>query len=206
MGGFRLKADQLTFDPQNHVYKLNDVTIPSVTQLMKPISRYKYRDIDEETLNRAAQRGTQVHSAIEFYDRYGLDEYQGEARPYFEAYLSWHKKYQPRIIANEQPTWHRYLRYAGTVDLLADIGGKYTLVDFKTTAALNDMLVTVQLEAYRRALETQDSLHPIQQKAVLQLKPDATYTFKTYKLIDLEAWETLAALITIRNHILDYGG
>ena len=201
-----MKEDQLTFDPQTHIYRLNDVPIPSVTQIMQPLSRHKYRDIDEETLNHAAERGTAVHSAIEFYDRFGLDECEGEARPYFEAYLDWSRKYRPKIISNEKPTWHKHLLYAGTVDMLAEVMGKLTLIDFKTTATLNDMLTTVQLEAYRRALDTQDPYHPIMQTAILQLKPDGTYTWKTYKAPDLEAWQTFTALITIRAHIIKYGG
>ena len=199
-----MKEDQLTFDPQTHIYRLNDVPIPSVTQIMQPLSRHKYRDIDEETLNHAAERGTAVHSAIEFYDRYGLDECEEKARPYFEAYLAWHRQYKPQVISNEQITWHKNLLYAGTVDMLAEIGDKVTLVDFKTTATISDMLTTVQLEAYRRALETHGV--DIQQKAILQLKPDGTYTWKTYRVKDLEAWQTFAALITIRYHIIDYGG
>ena len=199
-------SDQLTFDPQMHLYRLNDVPIPSVTQIMQPLSRHKYGDIDEEILNRAAERGTAVHTAIEFYDRYGLDECEGEARPYFEAYLNWQRKFKPQVIANEQATWHKNLLYAGTVDMLADVMGKLTLIDFKTTATLNDMLTTVQLEAYRRALGTQDPYHPIMQTAILQLKQDGTYTWKTYKVPDLEAWQTFTALITVRAHIIKYGG
>ena len=115
-------------------------------------------------------------------------------------------KYRPKIISNEKPTWHKLLLYAGTVDMLAEVMGKLTLIDFKTTATLNDMLTTVQLEAYRRALDTQDPYHPIMQTAILQLKQDGTYTWKTYKAPDLEAWQTFTALITIRAHIIKYGG
>lgn len=201
-----MKADQLTFDPQNHIYRLNDVIIPSVTQIMQPLTRHKYRDIDEETLNHAAERGTAVHSAIEFHGRYGLDECPPEVRPYFDAYLTWNRHFKPQIVANERPVWHKILLYAGTVDMVAVIGGKLTLIDFKTTATLNDMLTTVQLEAYRRALDTQDPYHPIMQMAILQLKPDGSYTWKTYKAPDLEAWQTFTALITIRAHIIKYGG
>lgn len=206
MGGRGLTAskDVLTFEPQTHIYRLSGVPIPSVTQIMKPLSEHKYKGIDEEILNRAAERGTDVHSAIEFFGRYGIQECTKEAKPYFDAFLAWHEDYKPQIISNESATYHTSLMYAGTVDLLAVIAGKLTLVDFKTTAALNDMLTTVQLEAYRRALDTHGIR--IEQKAILQLKPDRSYTFKVYDLFDLEAWKTFAALLTIRAHIIHYGG
>lgn len=196
--------EELTFEPETHIYRLSGVPIPSVTQIMKPLSEHKYNGIDEETLNRAAERGTAVHSAIEFFGRYGVDECTDEARPYFDAFLQWYKDYDPVIISNERATYHAGLMYAGTVDLLAVVGGQLTLVDFKTTATVNDMLTTVQLEAYRRALSTHGI--QIQQKAILQLKPDKSYRFKAYNLLDLEAWKTFAALLTIRAHIIHYGG
>ena len=49
-------------------YILNGTQVlPSVTTLMKPLSDTLYAGIRPETLQAAAERGTEVHSAIEDY-------------------------------------------------------------------------------------------------------------------------------------------
>lgn len=197
-------CEELSFDPVKHLYKLNGVPIPSVTQIMRPISLHKYQGIDAETLQHAADRGTNVHEAIEFYAKYGIDDIHGADRPYFEAFLKWVKDYKPVIQESESMVYHRQLMYAGTLDMRAVIAGKRTLIDFKTTATLNDMLTTVQLEAYQRALASTGE--EIDQKAILLLRPDASYLFKVYPANDLEAWKTFTALLTVRAHVMKYGG
>lgn len=194
----------LTFDPAAHEYRLDGFVIPSVTQVMEPLSRAKYGTVDEEVLRAAATRGSEVHEAIEFLVRYGIKECSNVAEPYVRAYEAWAEKAKPQIIHVEQPTWHTSLMYAGTVDMLAVIDGMTTLVDVKTTAQLNDMLTTVQLEAYARALSTQGV--QVEQKAILHLRKDGTYRFKKYPPHDVQAWQTFGALLTVRAHIKKYGG
>lgn len=199
-----IRDDDLSFDPRTHVYRLRGIPIPSVTHVMQPLSRLKYEGIDPEILNRAAQRGTDAHSAIEFFLKYGVKECTEEARPYFDAFMKWYQDYKPHVFLSEEMTYHPQLVYAGTIDLLAHVDCKKTLIDFKTTMTINDMLTTVQLEAYNRMLAARG--HGADQKAILLLKPDASYTFKTYPESDLEAWKTFTSLLQIRAHILKYGG
>ena len=195
---------ELSFDPKTHTYYLNGSVIPSVTQLMKPLSNAKYGAIDETTLKAKAEKGTAVHEAIEFHIAYGAIDCPPELMGYFDAYLSWRDDYLPQIIMSEQATYHPALLYAGTMDLLAEIGGRTVLIDVKTTAQINDMLTTVQLEAYERAAEQHGIT--VDEKAVLQLMPDGRYKFKLYRAHDAAAWQTFAALMTIQAHINKYGG
>ena len=44
---------ELTFDPEKHIYRLDGLIIPSVTQVMKPLSDEKYKDVDQEVLDTA---------------------------------------------------------------------------------------------------------------------------------------------------------
>lgn len=194
----------LTFAEETHQYRLDGIVIPSVTQIMEPLSRAKYKTIDESILRVAAKRGSDVHEAIEFYARYGIMECQQEAEPYVKAYMKWAQEYAPQTIQTEQATWHKQLMYAGTVDTVSLVQGKKTLIDYKTTAELNDMLTSVQLEAYAQALSSHGV--DIEQKAILHLRRDETYRFKVYPLHDVEAWKTFSALLTIRAHIMKYGG
>ena len=55
----------LEFEEKKHQYVLNGTQVlPSVTTLMKPLSDTLYAGIRPETLQAAAERGTEVHSAI----------------------------------------------------------------------------------------------------------------------------------------------
>lgn len=202
LGSF--STEGLTFDPEKHVYRVKGIPIPSVTQLMKPLSTSVYNGIDESILQAAADKGTAVHSAIEFFLKYGIAEYPEQHKGYFDAFLCWYRDNNPEIILTESMTYHKQLLYAGTVDLVAKVNGLNTLIDYKTTTVIHDMLTTVQLEAYQRALATNEV--KVEQKAILQLRQDGTYSFKVYQANDLEAWKTFSALITIQGHMIRYGG
>lgn len=194
---------ELHFDSVRHVYTLDGVILPSVTQIMRPLSSAEYAGVDSAMLKAAAARGTAIHEAIEFYAEYGAIDCPQDYMPYFAAYLKWHEEVKPVNIASEQATWHTQLLYAGTIDRTAIVDRKRTLIDVKTTAALNDMLATVQLEAYARALATHGV--EVDQKAILHLRRDGTYKFKVYPARDIEAWQTFAALMTIQAHMNKYG-
>lgn len=78
-------------------------------------------------------------------------------------------------IASEYRLYHKFMGYAGTADLICDIGGQLHLVDYKTTQQIEEMLVKVQLKAYEKAL---DSLGAEPKKtAALHLKRDGTFDF-----------------------------
>ena len=66
--------NELEFEGKKHVYKLNGFAIPSVTTVMKPLSAFCYRGVDEESLRRAAGRGTAVHEAVENYLLFGIED------------------------------------------------------------------------------------------------------------------------------------
>lgn len=197
-------ADEITFDRENHMYRVSGIPIPSVTQLMQPLTQTKYSTVNDLVLQMAADRGTEVHTAIEFFLKYGIAEISERGRAYLDAFMAWYNDYNPQIISSERMTYHRTMLYAGTVDLLASVAGKQTLIDYKTTAVIHDSLTTVQLEAYQRALASEGV--QVDQKAILQLKQDGTYSFKVYQANDMEAWKTFCALVTIQAHNIKYGG
>lgn len=63
---------ELTFEDSTHTYRLNGIVIPSVSTLMEPLTAAKYKGISEATLDRAADKGTSVHNAIENYIKFGM--------------------------------------------------------------------------------------------------------------------------------------
>jgi hypothetical protein len=173
--------------------------LPSVTQLLKPLSSQIYKDIDKETLKTAATKGTAVHFAIELYSDTGLIQIESQYLGYFRAYQNWLDKYPHELLASEYKAFHKGLWYAGTADKIVNIKDENILIDVKTTASLNIPLVSVQLEAYKRALESQ-GMH-IDKANILSLHEDETYDY-----IELKGnFDVFLACIKINNYLIKEG-
>jgi hypothetical protein len=197
------KLPELEFDERTHIYKLDGLRIPSVTQVMRPLSGAYYGGIDDSILTAAAKRGTGVHQAIENWLKFGFDDAPEEHRGYFDAFRLWVDEQKPKIIATEGRVYHRVLRYAGTADLICESGGTLLLVDIKTTAQIIDMLVRVQLEAYAKAFES----HGIKfgAKAVVHLGKSGEYSVRNFIGHDNEAWDVFCSLLTVENYLKKNG-
>lgn len=94
-------------------------------------------------LEKAADIGTQVHALVEWKLRVQLGQHVGleprvvdDAQWAFMAWEDWAKSVnlKPKFI--EQTVYSRVHGFAGTMDLLADVNGVETLVDFKTGKAI----------------------------------------------------------------------
>ena len=191
--------NELAFDEATHRYSLNGYILPSVTQIMKPLSSAEYKDINESVLRNAAERGSAVHEAIEHKIKYDFDDCPAEYEAYFNAFKNFARDYSPEWLHSEMRTYHRQLMYAGTVDLICKIGGETFLVDFKTTSKINHMLTRVQLEAYAQALSSFEI--DVDRKAILHLRKDGKYSFERYEKNDSESWECFGALLTVEQYI-----
>ncbi len=199
---FELKdCPELTFEEEKHIYRLNNLPIPSVTTLMKPLSNAVYGGIDSAVLNKAAGKGASVHSAIEIYTKYGIEDIEQEFKPYFDAFLKWYSDYKVVPFGSEVKLYHKEMLYAGTADLLASVCGVDTLIDFKTSASTCPMLYPVQLEAYAKALVSiYGNKANICRKAIVHLKSDGNYEVLEYAPCDMEAWRVFTALLSIHNY------
>ena len=65
---------ELQFCEKTHTYTVNGFVVPSVSEIMKPLSAAHYGGIDTDTLNKAANRGTIVHAAVENYLLFGIED------------------------------------------------------------------------------------------------------------------------------------
>jgi len=97
----------------------------------------------KKALEKAGDIGSQVHALIEWNLRRALKQTVGpeprvvdDAQWAFMAFQDWAASVslRPRFI--EQTVWSKTYGYAGTMDLLADVNGVLTLVDFKTGKAI----------------------------------------------------------------------
>ena len=199
----KLEFPELSFDEMAHTYRLNGIPVPGVSEIMEPLTGAHYGGIDDDTLTRAASRGTAIHHAIENWLAFGIDDAPPEYLGYYEAFKAWFKNEQPDFVLSERKVYHKILRYAGTVDLLCDIRGETTLIDIKTSPKVAEMLVRVQLEAYARALSSHGINASV--KSVLHLKKDGGCELVKLPSPDTEAYECFCGLLTLKNYLLKKG-
>ena len=72
----------LEFIEETHTYIYDGVILPSITQILKTKFGKKYNGISKEILNKASQRGTEIHKAIEDYETKGSETPYKELRNY----------------------------------------------------------------------------------------------------------------------------
>lgn len=125
----------LEFDEGPHQYKWNGKVVPSVTQILQPLSNYA--GIPKDILENAARRGTLVHRLTELHDSGQLDpaDITEEAAPYMSAYRNFLELSGFEVILNEMRMYHEDLQYAGTMDRYGQMKGKEGVLDIKCTAA-----------------------------------------------------------------------
>ncbi len=193
------KFEDLAFIDEKHEYSVNGFIVPSTTEVMKPLSDRTYRTVDDSVLSKAAARGTKIHEAMENYMLYGIEDIDKEHQGYLDGFKRWVDFRKPQPVATEYRMYHKTLRYAGTLDLLADIGGELALVDYKSTSVLLPMLTRVQTESYKKGVESWGVC--IQRKLVVQVKKDGSYKEEMHELHDAEAWRVFCSLLEVSNYI-----
>lgn len=164
-GKMALPKLDLVFNEDRHEYTYHGYILPSVTQIMEPMSVMLYRDTRPDVLQVAATRGTLLHEQVSSYVLYGIPEHSGdsgsdaELEPYFNAFLSFEQAMKPEWVGSEYRLFHRALRYAGTLDLIGfvepDDGTGVDVVDLKTTAKFYKPMLETQVSAYAEALKSQ---------------------------------------------------
>lgn len=171
--------DELVFHEKDHKYFLNGEEIPSVSELTRFLSREVYGEADPIALERAAEKGTAVHKALQTLDEAGQVEVDSDYDGYIKAYLKFREEHNIEWKGIELQLENG--EYAGTIDRIGVVDGVYCILDFKTTSRItkvHELLYSVAQTLYfklaRRNYLIVDRLY------ILQLKNDGTY-----KLIEL---------------------
>ncbi|MGD9599954.1 MAG: PD-(D/E)XK nuclease family protein [Steroidobacteraceae bacterium] len=176
-------AHELTFDEASHVYRLDGVVVPSVTQLLQPI-RPDFDRIPPAVLEAKRALGIEVHFACELDDDDDLDEDSVPAavEPYLQAWRKFKADAGVEVLANERKLVHVGLRFAGTLDRLVRVrAGDVYLIDLKTSISMAPSF-GVQLAGYQLLLEAADDLAGVKlARKGLQLRDDGTYRLIPYE-------------------------
>ena len=147
----------LEYYADEHMYLVDGVQLPSITQVVRTRFKTKYSHVSRAVLNRAAQRGTAVHEAIENYciaERAGetVEDDCTELRNF--KFLK--KKFGFEVIENEVPIIlfkDDVPVCAGRLDLVLKEGDKLGLGDIKRTSTLDKNYLGYQLNLYRIAYQ-----------------------------------------------------
>lgn len=183
---------KIDFDEEKHEYSVGGVKVPSVSEILAPLSADRYRDLNPAVLQQAAARGTAIHEATEALD-YDLNpEIMPDIAGYVEAYIAFLRDYFPQWEKVEGRVCAENAKnapiYAGTVDRYGKIDGRPCVVDIKTYASMTtDALIAAscQTQLYRCAIDNNyTSLWHDMKRYVLHLKKDGNY-----RLIDLDKFD-----------------
>lgn len=166
---------QLLFYDAEHQYEVDGEKLPSVSEILRFMSREIYGDINQYTLDNAANRGSDVHKATELLDKYGEAEIDEEYAPYLQAYHSFLKEHHVSWDDIERRMYHPQKMYAGTIDRFGAVDGESALVDIKTTSTIKKPIVKAQLNGYED-MRIANGFAPAQRLYCLQLKKDGKYT------------------------------
>ena len=151
MKTFEINGHHIEFIEEQHLYIVDGVLTPCVSNILA----YKFNDygtVPQEILQRASERGTQLHEAIESYERDGTTSDLRE----FKNYLFLKKHHRFTNIANEVPVIYEKdgtVLFVGTLDQVIEMDGKCGINDFKRVSAPNKQKITYQLNFYKLAYE-----------------------------------------------------
>jgi hypothetical protein len=181
----------LTFDAATHTYRWDGTVIPSVTQCLEILNQYEY--VNPEVLAAAQRFGTHTHKAIDLFNKGILDEKALD--PNLAPYLAGWKKYLrdtgARVVFSEHRVYHPDFRYAGTLDTLASIKGRYHVVDIKSGYV--SRFVSSQTAAYRQAMCKTPKISSIDY--CVQLLGNGEY--KLHRLTDAGAFSLFVSCLNV---------
>jgi|SRR6267142_4393602 len=185
----------LTFDSEKHIYRWNEKEVPSVSAILRETGQSKdwsavpdfYRD-----------RGSAVHKAIELWIKGELDETSLDPVivPYFEQFKAWTlKESVAGLLLAESPFYSETLKYAGTIDLIAN----HVIWDIKCSKKLDkasEFQYSAQGSAYRTLVKENMGLDLPFKVLLLTGEGDA-------KVVPLYApfvlWENIVGIYNIKS-------
>lgn len=152
MEDWNIKGHEVEFIGDTHTYLVDGVIVPSITQILKVRFNKKYDGIPKSTLQRASEKGTQMHEVIEKWCKKEEESDLKELRNF--KFLK--RQYNFSVMQNEVPVilWHDdEIIGAGRLDMVISMNGQVGLADLKRTSVLDKDYLGYQLNLYRIAYQ-----------------------------------------------------
>jgi hypothetical protein len=167
-------------------------------------SRIGKQKAHQREVSKASEIGSQVHGLIEWNLRRSLGQQAGpeprvvdKAQWGFMAFQDWAASVNLKPIFIEQQVYSRTYKYAGTMDLLAEVNGTVALVDFKTGKSIYGEAY-LQNIAYQQALIEMGHVAPTAGYIVRLPKVETDPAFEAALVPPLaELWPTFLAVLQV---------
>lgn len=185
----------LTFDESTHVYRIDDVEVPSVTAVIRDNGLGgDFSRVDSGVLNRTRTLGRAVHAALHYMDEATLDEATIDDRvaPYLYAWQCFKDDHRVSIVEMERRIADAHLCFAGTLDrlVLADPHRLPALVDIKT-GGVDGAAYQTAAYAYLAACS------PATARWAVQLHPDRVVPYSIHPFRDVRDWRIFRSALEL---------
>jgi len=114
----------------------------------------------EAILNRSAEEGSAVHNAVEAILKKEPIDIPPAIQPSIDAFLDFYGNNLVTPLKIEERIFSRKHRYAGTIDVLAEVNGVVGILDIKTSQAVYRDY-GIQTAAYVQALGEDSNMPPL---------------------------------------------
>lgn len=164
-----LVISPVIFHEREHIYELDGVVLKGITStLVNRAYPDTYKDIPEDVLEKASEKGKIMHQLIELWDDAGIESELPELQSYKQVIQDNHLDVLATeyIVSDEQ-------HYATAVDkVMLDEAGQVILVDLKHTYTIHYENVALQLSICKRFFERQNPDVKVADIYVLWLRGD----------------------------------
>lgn len=172
-----LIQSNVIFDPELHTYTLDGVQLTGITGMInRQLFPDKYKEVPEHILQRAAERGTNIHTICELIDDLNINDGSEESLNYImmKAENELHYECSEYIVTDRE-------YFASPIDKVFRVDDKtFDLGDIKTTYSLDEEYLRWQLSIYAYLFELQNPGATVRNLYGIWLRKDK------YKLVKVD--------------------
>ena len=154
---------------------MND--LPRVTEILRAVGLGPAAQAPPGRIEKAMKRGRAVHEIIEglAYGYLESNDVPARLEGYILGYTSFLADTQAVHVVSEYEVRNEKLGYRGHIDLVCQLFGRRTVVDWKTGTSVDLAATELQLAAYRMAWEHERPKETVQSTLAVQLPGDGRY-------------------------------
>ncbi len=166
----------IEFDPEKHVYFVDGIRYPSVTEIIAESDGYG--TAANFFTREAAIRGNFIHRIVELdiLDRLDTDSIDQALMPYYTAWKKFRQENMLTVESVEKPMASPVFMYAGTPDIVGTLNGEKTILDLKSGAP--SPATGVQIAGYKVFLGVEGLLY---RPVALHLQENGKYKLISYR-------------------------
>jgi len=162
-------GETLHFDEGKHRYTIDGAPVPGATSILRDVLGNQFESVDPVYLD----WGSAAHGLYDLLAQgKDMSKVRGRLSGNVEGWQAFMETTGTEIIESEIRVGSAKHKYAGTLDLLARINDKLTVVDFKGSRSDRDKL---QMAAYKVALQETRGIE-VDQMVSVEINADGSWT------------------------------